>query len=259
MKLGIIGWFDEVSFQLAANQNLEFMELCVNDAAEAFLTMLEQTKLYSEQYDLPIASLGRWGADKIDASGCIIESELALEYQLIEAAAYLECPIYVTGCNFIETLSYFENVKAAITYFEKLIEYGKLYNVKIATYNCRWNNFVHSDMAWELIHGYLKDLGIKYDTSHCIYAGGDYLSETKKWGHRFVHVHIKGALVVDNTRYDDPPAGLDQTDWRSFMALLYSVGYDAGLSIEPHSAIWRGELGDRGTAYTIRYMRELII
>ena len=31
--------------------------------------------------------------------------------------------------------------------------------------------------AYKIIHGYLKDLYIKYDTSHCINAGGDYLRE----------------------------------------------------------------------------------
>lgn len=259
MKLGIIGWIDELSFQKATDRKLEFIELCVNDRDEEFLNELEQTKAYSDKYNMPIASVGRWGANKINQEGNPIDEELVVDFKLIEAAAHLNSPVYLTGCNYVEELSYYENITAAIKYFEKLIAHGKEHGVKIATYNCRWNNFVHSDPTWSLIHGYLKDLGIKYDTSHCIYDGGDYLAESKKWADRFVHVHIKGALVIEGERYDDPPAGLDQTDWRSFMNVLYTKGYDVGLSIEPHSAYWQGELGEKGIDFTIKFMRDLML
>lgn len=259
MKLGMIGWIDEESFVKATNRNLEFLEICVNDRDEEFLAKLEEIKKYSESYQLPIASIGRWGVSKRDNKGEIIEEELLIEFKLIEAAAYLGSPIYITGCNEVESLSYDENVSGAIQYFEKLIEFGKAYGVKIATYNCRWNNFVHSDPTWSLIHGHLPDLGIKYDTSHCIYAGGDYLAEAKKWGNRFVHVHLKGALVVEGQRFDDPPVGLDQTNWRSFMAILYAKRYNGGLSIEPHSENWQGELGEKGIDFTIKYMKQLLL
>jgi sugar phosphate isomerase/epimerase len=80
----------------------------------------------------------------------------------------------------------------------------------------------------------------------------------KNWGERFYHVHIKGSLIVDGKRVDDPPAGLDQTDWGSFMAILYSQHYEGGLSIEPHSRTWAGELGDKGIDYTVNMMRTLL-
>ena len=52
---------------------------------------------------------------------------------------------------------------------------------------------------------------------------------------------------------------MDQTDWTSFMGILYGLGYDGGLSIEPESAYWHGELSDRGVDYTIRYFRNMMI
>lgn len=258
MKLGIIAWINEEEFRKAKERNLEFVELDVNDRQDEFFENLEKTKSYSEKYQMPIGAVGRWGSDRICKEG-IISKELDIECRLIEAVSQLNSSIYITGCNYVEELSYYENCKLAISYFEKLIEHGKKYGVKIATYNCRWNSFVHSEMAWTVIHGYLKDLYIKYDTSHCIYAGGDYLKETRDWGHRFAHVHIKGALNIEGNRYDDPPAGLDQTDWNSFMAVLYTKGYDGNLSIEPHSEKWQGELGEKGVDYTIGFMRNLII
>jgi sugar phosphate isomerase/epimerase len=104
----------------------------------------------------------------------------------------------------------------------------------------------------------LPELGIKYDPSHARYAGRDYLKESRDWGGRFHHVHIKGSIIIDGQRFDDPPAGLDQTDWGTFMAILYGQGYQGGLSIEPHSHVWHGELGDKGVQFTIDYMRRMM-
>lgn len=258
MKLGMITWIHENDFQKAKARGLEFVELDVNDRAEEFLTHLEEIAGYSEKYEMPVGAIGRWGTQRICKDG-ICKEELELECKLLKAAARLNCGIYITGCNYVEELSYFENCKLAIEYFEQLIAAGREQGVKIATYNCRWNNFVHSPMAYTMIHGYLKDLYIKYDTSHCIYAGGDYLQETKDWGDRFLHVHLKGALEIGGGRFDDPPAGMDQTNWGAFLAILYAKGYDGNLSIEPHSENWRGELGEKGIDYTIRYFRNLML
>lgn len=258
MQLGIISWIYEEDFKLAKERGMEFIELDVNDRAKEFLDNLEQTKELSKKYAMPIGAVGRWGADKVTATGIIAE-EQQLEFQLIDAAMELDCDVYMTGCNYIETLSYEENCELGISYLEKLVEYGKQKGVKIATYNCRWNNYIHSEKAWNIIHKRIEDLYIKYDTSHCIYAGGDYLKETRDWGERFIHVHIKGALIIDGERYDDPPAGLDQTDWKSFFAILYTKGYDRTLSIEPHSSYWQGELGRKGVEFTIQFIRQLIL
>lgn len=257
MKLGIITWIKEEDFKKAQEKGLEFVELDVNDRAKEFLEHQEEIANYSKAYHMPVGAVGRWGSTRICNTG-ICEEELQLEEKLIEACAGLHCEVYITGCNYVEELSYFENCKLAIAYFEKLIAIGKKYGVKIATYNCRWNNFVHSNMAYTMIHGYLKDLYIKYDPSHCIYAGGDYLEEAKDWGDRFLHVHLKGSLKINGNRFDDPPAGMDQTNWGAFLAILYAKGYDGNLSIEPHSEHWRGELGEKGIDYTIQYFRNLI-
>ena len=258
MNLGIISWIQEEDFIRAKEKGLAFVELDVNHRAEEFLEHLQEVKEYSQKYELPVGAIGRWGSNRICKEG-ICQDELELEYRLIDSAASLGCGVYITGCNYVEELSYYENCGHAICYFEKLIAYGKEKGVKIATYNCRWNNFVCDPMAFTVIHGYLKELYIKYDPSHCIYDGGDYLQETRDWGDRFLHVHLKGSLVIGGERYDDPPAGLDQTDWGAFLAILYAKGYQGGLSIEPHSSNWHGELGEKGIDYTIRYFRQLML
>jgi sugar phosphate isomerase/epimerase len=260
MKLGMIYAVREESFKSAANQGLDFVEFCINGGydTDGFLNQLPQIKAWMETYQVGVGSIGRWKTNILDINGDIDHRELEIAYELIDAASYLNCPNYVCGCNFIDTLSYYENCTRAIEFFEKLIEYGKSQKVDISTYNCRKTNFVHSPLAWTIIHGHLRNLGIKYDPSHAVYHEGDYLKEALAWGHRFYHVHLKGSLVVDGLRIDDPPAGLDQTDWKAFMSILYAKKYDRGLSIEPHSPNWQGELGSKGVEYTLAYMKSLL-
>lgn len=262
MQLGIIAEPTKESFIMAQSKKLSFIELCINidKDVKAFAETVNQLNDWVSQYGVQIGSIGRWGSDRIDEKGKPIEEELKKEYMLIDACHALGCPVYITGCNEQASLTYLNNCQAAINYFQKLIAYGKERDVKIATYNCRWNNFVCSEQAWQIVHGQLEELGIKYDASHSYYANNDnYLSEIAKWGDRFYHVHIKGALKVDGERYDDPPAGMDQLDWHSIMAILYKVGYNGSLSIEPHSTTWRGELGNKGVDFTIKFIKDYIL
>ena len=72
-------------------------------------------------------------------------------------------------------------------------------------------------------------------------------------------MHIKGSNIADGRYIDDPPAGIDALDWRRIFSILYARGYDGTLSIEPHSAIWQGELGERGVLFTIDYIRQYML
>ncbi|WP_182104375.1 sugar phosphate isomerase/epimerase family protein [Niallia taxi] len=260
MKLGIIGKPIEKSFQEAKNLGLEFIELCVNegDNVEEFYENKKYLLRWIKDYQMDIGSIGRWKSLRINQSGKVIQAELERCFRLIDVASELGCKNFVAGCNYVEELSYFENCSAAIEFYSRLIEYAKPKGVKISSVNCRKVNFVNNPKAWEMIHGNLADLGIKYDPSHSYYDGGDYLKETLDWGHRFEHVHLKGSLMVNGIRVDDPPAGLDQTDWKSFISLLRVKGYTGGLSIEPHSSFYTGEDAFKGTLYTIKYMKKIL-
>lgn len=259
MRLGIIGSPTEESIKKTSDLGLEYIEFCMNSEPEILYDHKAEIKKLLDKYYIKVSAIGRWGTDKVTKDKKVISDELNISYKLIDAASALGADVFNTGCNYVDSLSYYENCTLAIEYLSKVLEYGKSKGVKIATYNCDWDNFIRNDMAWTMIHGYLKDLGIKYDVSHARYAGYDYLSEIKKWGDRFYHMHIKGSLIVDNERVDDPPAGLDQTDWPSVFALLYAKGYDGVLSIEPHSGIWAGTLGDNGVKFTIGYIKKLMI
>jgi len=133
--------------------------------------------------------------------------------------------------------------------------------IKIAVYNCSWENFVYNPITWNVVLEELPDLMIKYDCSHSFERGDNYLAELSDWGHRIAHMHVKGAVKAGSKHVDDSPAGMDGIDWKQVFAIMYSRKYDGGLSIEPHSATWRAdsELGEKGIGFTMNYIRQFIL
>jgi sugar phosphate isomerase/epimerase len=261
MRLGIIAEPNEEGFHQAAAHGLDFIEIChnVGRTVDSLTGRKEEILGLIERSGVKIGSIGRWGVTRIDDFGGEVEEELKGAYDIIDFCKEIGCPVYVVGVNYVKELSFFENIKATIALLEKLVEYGAQRGVKIATNNCEWGNYVRKPEIWKLVHGHIKELGIKYDPSHCINEHhGDYLQETIDWGKRFYHVHIKGTININNQHIDDPPAGMDMINWPIFMGILYQQGYKEGLSIEPHSGTWSGELGAWGVAYTVDYMKKLI-
>lgn len=257
MKLGIIGDWSEEGFRYVNGKGLKMVEFCVNhnvNSAE-FAALVPSINEWQKKYDVKVGSMGRWGSERILPDGSINPAALQDDFTLVDAASQLGCPVYNIGCNYIQDMNYNQNCENAIAYFTKVLDYAKGRNVKIATYNCDWSNFVFNEDAWKNIHTVLPELGIKYDISHCRGRRGDYLKEIRDWGERFYHFHVKGTIYVDGEGYDDAPAGLDQTDWPTVFAMLHTKGYEAMASIEPHSSKWKGEMGEWGVDYTINYMR----
>ena len=264
MKLGMIrNACDDAAFRYVKGKGLDFIEACCNfpEEAAAFNARREEIKALVARHALPVLSCGRWNGDggPLDADGRVREDFLAEAKETISTCAAIGCPVYNCGCNRVEGMSLFRNCAAAIEWFGTLLDFAGPLGVKIAVYNCPWHNFVRDMATWEIVLGELPDLGIKFDASHSIGAGRDYMEELRLWGGRIRHVHVKGALRVDGQYVDDPPAGLDMLPWPSILGMLYKAGYDGGLSIEPHSETWRGDLGERGIDLTIRTIRALVV
>jgi len=261
MKLGIINGWSEGCIKYVHEKGLDAVEFCVNynyDSAE-FLAKAEDIKGYSEKYNVSVGSMGRWGMTRIDDNGNIIPEAFQNDINLIEAASVIGCPVYNCGVNYVNSKSFYENCNIAVDYLGKLIEFAKDKGVKIAVYNCRWENFVVEPKVWEVVLSALPELGIKYDISHCVYDNGNYLAEMRDWGDRFYHFHLKGCVYFDNDVYDDAPAGLDSINWGAAMDILYTKDYNGMLSIEPHSKYWQGKKGQWGIDYTINYFRPMIM
>lgn len=261
MKLGIINGWSEGCIKYVRDKGLDAVEFCVNHNYDSkdFLSKANEIKSYSEKYGVPVGSMGRWGMKRIDENGEIIPEALQDDKNIITAASIIGCPVFNCGINYTNSKSYEENCEIAVKYLKLLLDFASEKGVKIAVYNCDWENFVFEPKAWTPILSVLPELGIKYDVSHCLKRRGDYLKEMRDWGDRIYHFHLKGSVYIDGEHYDDAPAGLDMTNWNAVMDILYTKNYDGMLSIEPHSGYWKGKKGQWGIDFTINYFRQFIM
>lgn len=261
MYLGIINGWEEGHFKAVSELGLQGIEFCINGSVDSapVLAKADEIRANSEKYGVRVGSIGRWGMPRVDADGKVIPEARRHDKNLIDLCEKVGCPVYNVGCNWTEGKSFYENCQIAIGVFSDLIAYAKDKGVKIAVYNCDWDNFVYNDKSWAVVLSALPELGIKYDSSHAINRREDYLKLLADWKERVYHVHVKGNLQVDGHSYDDSPAGLDTTKWRAIMALLYIGNYDGMLSIEPHSHNWRGVKGQWAIKFTIDFMRPFLM
>lgn len=258
MKLGIITTHNREGIKRVRDLGLDYAEFDINADDIKYVTEnAEDIKAATAEYGVEICAVGRWGRNRLNKDLTVNEKEYKDECDLIDFCVETGCPIYVTGMNYVEGFSYYSNVSAAIKYFESLIAYSAG-RVKICTYNCDWNSYVNKPHEWDIIHDYIKELGIKFDPSHSINGGRDYMDEAVRYGGNFDHVHIKGTININGNHFEDPPAGLDTVNWGAFLSVLYRHNYKGILSIEPHSTVWQGELGEKGLQFTIRYMKHLL-
>lgn len=260
MQLGMIHGFDSAAFDYVKRKSLSFIEICRNydREAEDFISAVDDVRRNMERTGVRIASVGRWNS-KPNAGGSLDRDVLERNLRLLDAAHAVGAPVFVCGCNYAQEISLYRNYMFAVSYFSRLLEETEKRGMKLAVYNCSWENFVYSPAQWEVVLGELPELMLKYDCSHAYYRGADYLSELHDWSRRIAHMHIKGAVAVGGHRVDDPPAGMDDIDWRRVFAILYSAGYDGTLSIEPHSSTWQGALAEPGVDFTIRTIRPFIL
>ena len=260
MKLGMIHQWRGECFDYVKGKDLSFIEICRNydPETEEFIAHADEVKANVERTGVTIASVGRWNAHP-NAGGKLDTDVYDRMVRLMDAAHHVGAPVFVCGCNYDKEISLFRNYSFAVEYFSRLLEETNKRNMKLAVYNCDWENFVYAPPAWEVVLGELPDLMLKYDCSHAYYRGADYLKELYTWLPRVAHMHVKGAVAVGGKRVDDPPAGLDNIDWQRVFAILYAGKYTGGLSIEPHSATWSGALSELGLDFTLRYIRRFLL
>ncbi len=258
MRIGRINKFGDEHFEQTKKEGLSFIEVCCNNRedSEKFIADVEAVKARIAAYGIDIPCVGRW-YHTLMHDGKIDEAEAEVYFRLMDAAIEVGAKTFVCGCNYDESISLYQNYTHAITFFRRLLEHADG-RIRVAVENCDWNNFVTSPEQWKIILGELPGLMIKFDASHAYKRHEDYLGQLSDWGRRVAHVHLKGVVLAGTGYVDDPPAGMDDLNWSAIFAILYSRGYNGDLSIEPHSAVWNGELGEFGVAFTKHFAEQFL-
>ena len=300
MKLGIIQPVEPASFDHAKALGLDFVEFDCNPSfyfgkpVAEHLAIKESLKEASQRTGVEVGAVGRWASHVLDAEGNVVPEEWNEVTGVMDLGQYLGAKYYLCSVNYVEELSYYKNITAAIKVLNQIVAAAKERGMECAIVNCMMGqNYIRTPEQWKLILSEVPGLGIKYDPSHSFVHGGDkgaYMEEGLEWGAHFKYVHVKGVIqsgpsqepnhwkIWDlvrkhpelkelfstaspqrNSAYDNPPAGIDSINWRAFFAILYKYGYDGYLSIEPHSPTWQGEKGELGLKYTIKSIRDLMI
>ena len=75
MILGIIASPKEESFKKAAENNLSFLEFCLDIGynLNEFFDNVENIKIWIDKYKVQVGSMGRWGTDRIGKDGTLLE------------------------------------------------------------------------------------------------------------------------------------------------------------------------------------------
>jgi len=143
MYLGIIGWYNKDCFAAAAARGFKAMEFDINDNCNIpdFIEKIPETKELMARYGVGVCAVGQWGTTRLLPDASVNFEQLELEKQLMKGASELGCPVYITGCNRSEQ-DLDTDIKGAIDYIGRLVEYGKEIGVKVCLYNCDWNNFL---------------------------------------------------------------------------------------------------------------------
>lgn len=260
MRLGFISDLEEQDFAFAQEEGLGVLEHNVNEPEiDSFLAKRGKIRALMAKYDCELTALGRFGRERISDDPEIRAKELENDQRLIDFCNIMGIPTFVCGAGKGDGLSFQEKCERAIDVFGELADYGERRGVQVAVYNCSWGNFAHQPPAWEQILPAIPNLGIKYDPSHTMYDGRDYLQETRDWGHKFYHAHAKGTLIIAGERFEDPPAGMDQTNWGAFLAILYARNYQGDLIIEPHARTWMGSRFYDGIRIAAHHLRPFVL
>jgi len=263
MRIGRIqNNYTAAGFDLVKNTNLEFIEICCNNQAEAekLIANKENIKAEIARTGIDVSCVGRWNHD-INVGGKIDADRLGVYLAQLDAAIELGAKTFVCGCNYADEVSLYKNYTLALDFLGQLTERAKASGsgIKIAIQNCHWNNFIDSPEQWKVILGENPDLWLKYDPSHAYNRHADYLAEMSDYGEKIAHFHVKGTTHAGSRAVSDPPAGMDDLHWGSIFSILYARGYDGDLSIEPHSKTWQGELGAAGVEFTRQFISKFVL
>lgn len=216
------------------------------------------------------------------------ESINAHVLRCIEAAALIGCPTVGTFVGRDPALTVAENLRAAESVFEPLVDTAGERGVKLMVENCvmeGWHpdgypgNLAYSPELWE----WMFELGLylNFDPSHLVWMGMDPVAAVRPYVAHIPHAQAKDIELFPERRNrygwpgkaverSDPwdvgwwryrVPGRGQVDWSRLIDVLYELGFNGALSVEHEDPVWGGEESRIETGLRIAYstLRPLLV
>lgn len=253
MQLGFLtdGKVEDVAF--AAREGFDCLELALFGDTPLFddSQALKQA-LGDHGIALPAVSL--FGQNYFEGDGKTLDRLR----RVIALTAALRSPLVVFGTGTPPGDGEQAQVTAALERLEPVIAEAHSHGLGVAFYNCHWENVIDRPSSWERALPQLPGVGVKFDPSHPAQAGRDWKAELLAAGPHLRHAHAKDVLQIGGRFVADPNPGLGDIRWEEFFGILYHVGYDGAVCIEPHSAIYTGERRHDFLKLSGNYLRRFV-
>ena len=241
MQLGFLtdGRVDDVTF--AARQGFDCLELALFGDTPLFQNSRDlRQALGDEDIDLPAVSL--FGQNYFHEDRAEAQRFADRLHRVTDLAAELGAGLLVFGTGSTPPgATDADKVRAAVEHFGPAVSEAQARGLQVAFYNCHWENVIDRPAAWDNALPLLPGVGVKFDPSHPLQAGRDWKAELLAAGPHLRHAHAKDVLKVGGKFISDPNPGLGDIRWEEFFGILYHVGYDGAVCIEPHSPVYTGE------------------
>lgn len=258
MKLGFLtgGTVEDVRF--AARHGFGCIELALFGETPLYADHREfKDALRAEGVELAAVSL--FGKNYRDPDAKQRQAHLDLWERAADLAAALGTGVFIAGTGRSPNVPDEAQWDSVVEDAGPRIEGVQRRGLKFAFYNCHWENMIDRPAAWERVLPKLPGVGIKFDPSHPVYDGRDWMSELLTAGPHLLHIHAKDVLRINGKHIPDPNPGFGEIAWGPFFAILYEAGYDGAVCIEPHSRLYGGENRDRFLVLSGRYLRQFML
>jgi len=212
-----------------------------------------------EQNGIPVAAVSLFGQRHIGKDKKGVTAGRKYFRAARDLAVKLDAPIFVAGSGRYEDVPEADQREMVIREMKPMIAEVQDKGLKFAFYNCHWENVVCSPEGWARVLPEIPGAGIKFDPSHPVYDGRDWMPEMWKAGKRILHTHAKDTMWIDGQRIADPNPGLGQMNWGAFFGILYEQELDVDVCIEPHSRVYTGDRRYAALLLSKRHLEQFLM
>jgi len=256
MRIGFIAHPTEEDFEFAALKAFPCVEFIFSDDLAA-LQRASEIRTWRQKFEVEISHVALFGRDYLTEDAAERQRHFTDLRAVTDFAKAIGAPLVTTGGGQGGRTPE-ERAQRALELFPPAVRHAEGLGLRFAFYNCHWANWVTGPDAWERLLPAMPTVGIKFDPSHPLHAGEDWVAQLAQWGSRVYHTHAKDTLFVDGKPFEDVPAGLGDIEWGKFFALLYHHGYQGDINIEPHSKTWDGERRFGGILLARQHLQQFV-